>query len=310
MTSATPPPSSPPPPLASGVWGVVATPFTGERLAVDRASLVRLVEHYARVGVVGLTVLGVFGEAAQLDSVERCRVLETVRDAVDLPLVAGVTALRTAPAIEETRAVQRVLGGRLAGVMVQVNSPHPHTLARHLRALHDATGAGLVVQDYPLVSQVNMRPDALVAALRPLPFVIAVKAEAPPTPAAVATLSAGLDVPVFGGLGGLGLLDELAMGAAGAMTGFSVPEGLIACVEGWRRTGYVGAREAYLPYLPLVNFEQQAAIGLAIRKECLRARGLIATAAVRPPSAAMPDALRDQLHRHLDALGLVSLVPE
>ena len=48
------------------MWGVVATPFAGARLDVDVASLSRLVRHYERVGVTGLTVLGVLGEAARL----------------------------------------------------------------------------------------------------------------------------------------------------------------------------------------------------------------------------------------------------
>jgi 4-hydroxy-tetrahydrodipicolinate synthase len=133
--------------LDRGVWGVVATPFAGPSLAVDRDGLAGLVAHYERIGVVGLTVLGVFGEAAQLDAGERRAVLETVRDAVALPLVVGVTALGTAPAIEEVRQAQQVTGGRLAAVMVQVNSPNPAVLAARLRAIHEATGAAVVVQD-------------------------------------------------------------------------------------------------------------------------------------------------------------------
>ena len=74
--------------------------------------------------------------------------------------------------------------------------------------------------------------------------------------------SAALDVSVFGGLGGQGLLDELLSGAAGAMTGFSYPEALIACVRAWQTDGYEAARDALLPYLPLINFEQQARIAL------------------------------------------------
>jgi 4-hydroxy-tetrahydrodipicolinate synthase len=294
--------TAPNPALDRGVWGVVATPFAAPSLAVDHDGLAGLVGHYERIGVVGLTVLGVFGEAVQLDTGERRAVLETVRDAVALPLVAGVTALGTAPAIEEVRQAQRVTGDRLAAVMLQVNSPNPAVLAAHLRAIHQATGAAVVVQDYPVASGVTITADALVAAVRPLPFVAAVKAEAPPTPVAVAALTTALDVPVFGGLGGIGLLDELAAGSAGAMTGFSFPEGLIACVDAWRAGGYAAAREAFLPYLPLVNFEQQAKVALAIRKECLRRRGLIAGSAVRPPAAGMPGPLRDQLRHHLDAL--------
>ena len=43
--------------LAPGVWGVVATPFSGSTLEVDEGSLVRLVSHYESIGVTGLTVL-------------------------------------------------------------------------------------------------------------------------------------------------------------------------------------------------------------------------------------------------------------
>ncbi|WP_030179882.1 dihydrodipicolinate synthase family protein [Streptomyces sp. NRRL S-813] len=288
--------------LTPGVWGVVATPFLGSALEVDEPSLARLVKHYERIGATGLTVLGVFGEAARLSTEERRTVLEAVVDAVDLPLVVGVTALATAPVLEEARLAREVAGDRLAGVMVQINSPDPQVVATHLNAVHDATGAGIVVQDYPETSRVTIRTPDLVRAVRAVPSTVAVKAEAPPTPATVALLTTELDVPVFGGLGGLGLLDELAAGAAGAMTGFSCPEGLIACVEAWRSAGYEAAREAYLPYLPLVNFEAQARIGLALRKEAVRRRGLIMESGVRPPAAQLPEALVPQLERHLAAL--------
>ena len=288
-------------PLASGVWAVVATPFNGSTHDLDEGSLARLVEFYEEVGVVGLTVLWVLGEAAQLSSQERQAVLETVADTTDLPLVVGATSLGTAPVVEEIRLAREVVGDQLAGAMVQVNSGNPEVLTRHLTAIHEATGVGVVVQDYPLVSGVRITDQALVTALKGLPFVVAVKAEAPPTSTAIAALTSALDVPVFGGLGGIGLLDELAAGSAGAMTGFSFPEGLVACVDAWREGGYEAAREAFLPYLPLVNFEQQVGIALGIRKECLRQRGLILESSVRPPATAMPEVLRDQLRRHLDA---------
>ena len=126
--------------LSSGVWGVVATPFLGPSLEVDETSLSRLVKHYEGIGVTGLTVLGVFGEAARLSGEERRTVLEAVAASVELPLVVGVTGLATAPVIEEARQVREVVGDRLAGLMVQVNSPDPRVVAAHLNAVHDATG--------------------------------------------------------------------------------------------------------------------------------------------------------------------------
>ncbi|BBB00856.1 putative dihydrodipicolinate synthase [Actinacidiphila reveromycinica] len=292
--------------LPAGVWGVVATPFHDD-LEVDLDSLATLVRRYEELGVTGLTVLGVFGEAARLDGAERTRVLSTVIDAVDLPVVVGATTLATAPVIEEAELARRVAGSRLAGVMVQINSPTPAVLAAHLNAVHRATGVGLVVQDYPVASGVSMPLPAQIEALADVEGVVAVKAEAAPTAARVAALSDRFDVPVFGGLGGIGLIDELQAGAAGAMTGFSYPEGLLATIHAHRTGGFAAAREALAPYLPLIAFEQQPGIGLAIRKACLAHRKLIAGPAVRPPAPALPASLIPNLYEHLAAMeGLVT----
>lgn len=285
--------------LAPGVWGVVATPFQGSTLDVDLDSLSDLVERYETIGATGLTVLGVFGEAAALTAEERRQVLEIAVECTGLPLVVGVTALATRPAIEEIRAAQEAAGQRLAAVMVQANSPKPDVVAAHLDAIHRATGAKVVLQDYPLASGVAISTDALIAVVKASPAVIAIKAEAPPTSVAIARLSAATGISVFGGLGGQGLLDELLAGAAGAMTGFSYPEALIACVRAWQREGYAAAAAQLVPYLPLINFEQQAKVALAIRKECLRERGWIRDAGVRAPSGVFPEHLRHAMEVHL-----------
>lgn len=190
--------------LAPGVWGVVATPFQGSALDVDTDSLAGLVRHYEAIGATGLTVLGVFGEAAALTSTERSLVLEVVVEETSLPLVVGVTSLYTGTAVEEIRSIQAAAGDRLAAVMVQANSGNPAMVIAHLNAIHQATGASVVLQDYPLASGVSISAEALISVVQACRFVIAVKAEAPPTSVSIARLAATLDVSVFGGLGGQG----------------------------------------------------------------------------------------------------------
>jgi len=297
--------------LAPGVWGVLATPLTADGSGVDTASLTRQVEHYVRIGATGLTALGVFGEAARLTPDERSTVVRTVAAAAgDLPLVVGLSALDVEAACAEAANVLDALDRPPAGLMVQVASPDPDAVVEQMTTVAERTGQGIVVQDYPVVSGVSIAADDLVAAVRRIPAAVAVKSESSPSPPAVATLAAGLDVPVFGGLGGTGLLDELAVGSAGAMTGFSVPEGLIACVSAFRDGGFAAAREVWRDYLPLVNFEFQARIALALRKHSLVHRGLIDTPAVRPPAAPAPQALLPVLLEHLrrtpHALGVAS----
>lgn len=291
-----------PPPnrLAPGVWGILATPFAGAERAVDPASFTRQIELYRRIGAAGVVALGVFGEAAKLDAVEQRLIVSTAMEAAEgLPVVVGLPALATAPVVEQARAAQEAAGGRLAAVMVQVNNADPEQLVAHFDAVYEATGAGIVAQDYPLSSGVAISARAMLQVVDDCPYIVAIKAEAPPTPVAIAELVAGTDVPVFGGLGGVGLIDELVARAAGAMTGFSHPEALVAAVEAHRSGGFEAAREAFAPWLPLANFEALAGVQLALRKEILRRRGIIDEATIRQPGRTVPPSLEPLLQGHL-----------
>lgn len=289
--------------LTDGVWGVLATPFTADGSAVDHDALQRQVRHYRAAGAAGLTALGVFGEAASLTAEERRAVIAAVVEAADgLPVVVGLPAQSTRPAMEQAAAAADTAGGTLAGVMVQVPTADPGQLTAHLRAVHACCGMGVVVQDYPLATGVRIDQRVLADVVTACAdIVVAVKSESPPTPSAIATLAQRVDAPVFGGLGGVGLLDELACGAAGAMTGFSFPEALVATVQAFRAGGFSAARQVWAPWLPLVNFEAQQGISLAVRKECLRARGLIDHAYVRSPARSLPPSLAELVKTHIDA---------
>lgn len=293
--------------LAAGLWGILATPFHGVELDVDHESLRRQVALFRELPASGVVALGVFGEGAALNSTEQQEVISTVvTSGGGLPVVVGISSRSTAPAIEQGRLAVDAAGTNLAGLMVQVNSSSPEVLTRHLTAIHSATGVGIVLQDYPLVSAVNISSSQILSTLDNCPFIVAIKSEAPPTASAIAELTAGTDIPVFGGLGGVGLIDELAAGAAGAMTGFSRPEGLLAAINGWNSGGMSAAYDAFARWLPLANFEAQPKIGLALRKEAFRLRGIFTESEVRSPAAAMPPHLEPLLRQHLDVLGLVA----
>jgi 4-hydroxy-tetrahydrodipicolinate synthase len=299
-------------PLERGVWGILATPFHADD-SVDLVSLERQIESFARTGARGVVALGVFGEAAKLDALERAQVARTaltVAQRRGLGTVLGITTLGREETVAQAMAAVAIAtevagpealapGGLLRGLMVQVPTDDPELLAEHLTAVHEATGAGIVVQDYPRSSGVTIAAEALGRSVAPLPFVVAVKAESTPTPPAVATLAAHCDAPLFGGLGGVALIDELAAGAAGAMTGFSFPEGLIATVEAFEAGGVDAARDVWSRWLPLAVFEQQEGLALVIRKELLYRRGVIDDPRARPPAPAFPAALEDLLVSHL-----------
>jgi 4-hydroxy-tetrahydrodipicolinate synthase len=293
-----------------GVYSVLPTPFTagGE---VDERSLRRVIDLFVDAGVNGVTVLGVTGEVARLDESERQRVLEATIEQVAgrVGVVAGTTAEGTRTCITFSRAA------RAAGATAVMVSPprmpklNSEAVVRHYRALADSVDVEIVVQDYPPISGYAMEPWLLARIAREIPRARTIKLEDPPTPFKTARIleqADGLDLRIFGGLGGVFLLEELMAGATGAMTGFAVPEILVEIVQRYRRGDVDGAAAVFYRAVPLMRFEFQEGIGMAIRKEVLRRRGALDSAATRAPGAALDAATRQALDRVLTYTGALA----
>ena len=178
--------------LAPGVWGVVATPFQGSTLDVDTDSLAGLVSYYESIGATGLTVLGVFGEAAAADG-GRAQPGPGSGRGGNAPAPRGGRDFPRSPARPSMRSVpsRPPPGTGSPAVMVQANSASPGVVIAHLNAIHQSTGANVVLQDYPLASGVHISTEALISVVQACGFVTAVKAEAPPTSVAIAHLDRG-----------------------------------------------------------------------------------------------------------------------
>ena len=288
-------------PLPQGLWGVLATPFD-EALDVDLSSLRNEVASFASDGCDGLVALGVFGEAASLQADEAGAVARTVAESTDLPYVLGLSERAPDAVVSQARRLLEAVPRPPVALMAQIGDADPAVAAASLRALYDATGIGVLVQDYPVVSGVTVTDEQVVAIVESCPFAVGVKSESPPTSVAIAHVVPRVGVPVFGGLGGVGLLDELAAGSAGAMTGFSHPAVLATVLRAYRDGGFEAARDAWAPWLPMANFEGQVKVGLAIRKEVLRRRGVIDCAQVRHPARSLPAGLVPLLDKHLATL--------
>ncbi|HVL65998.1 MAG TPA: dihydrodipicolinate synthase family protein [Vicinamibacterales bacterium] len=286
-----------------GVYSVLPTPFTAAG-DVDLDSLRRVVDLFIEAGVNGVTALGVTGEVARLTDDERRTVLETVVRHADgrIGVVAGTTAEGTRTCIAYS-AHARETGATAVMVspprMPKLNS---EAVVRHYHALAEAVDIEIVVQDYPPISGFAMEPSLLARIAREIPRARTIKLEDPPTPFKTSRiLEACGDVPVriFGGLGGVFLLEELLAGATGAMTGFAFPEILVRIVSLYREGKVDEAADVFYRAVPLMRFEFQEGIGMAIRKEVLHRRGALASAATRAPGAALDQTTRDALDRVL-----------
>jgi 4-hydroxy-tetrahydrodipicolinate synthase len=287
-------------PLSFGLWGILATPFQGANYDLDKQSLTRLVNHFETLGAQGVVGLGVFGEGSALNSQEQEEVIKVVCSSTDkMKIIVGISERSTSPAIEQSIRALKSAGKKLSGLMVQVNSPNSEILSKHLTKIYEETSTGIVLQDYPVVSGIKISTAQILETIKNCPFIIAVKSENPPTAQVISELTAMTKVPIIGGLGGVGLIDELEAGAAGAMTGFSYPEGLIEAIQAYSENGFEGAREAFAKWLPLANFEAQPGIALSIRKRIYQERGIFTESTVRPPSPKMPKNLEPLMYKHL-----------
>src|SRR3989475_3016479 len=224
-----------------GVFSVLPTPFppSGD---VDRDSLTRVIDLFLTGGVNGLTALGVTSEVARLTEAERDLVLDTVLAHVNgrVPVVAGTTADGLRTCIEYSR---RARPAGAAAVMIspprmpKINSD---AVARHFADVSAAVDLPIIVQDYPPISGYAMEPALLARIAREVPAARTIKLEDPPTPFKTSRIleqTNDLDVRIFGGLGGVFLLEELMAGAAGAVTGFAFPAVLgesVAVLRGGR----------------------------------------------------------------------------
>ena len=284
-----------------GVYSVLPTPFTAAG-DLDEDSLRRVLDLFIGAGVNGVTALGVTGEVARLVDDERRRVLEVVVKHVDgrIGVVAGTTAEGTRACIHYSRQAREIGAGAVMVSPPRMAKLNSEAVVRHYSALADAVDIEIVVQDYPPISGFAMEPALLARIAREIPRARTIKLEDPPTPFKTARILAACgDTPVriFGGLGGVFLLEELLAGATGAMTGFAYPELLVEIVSLFRAGRIDEAADVFYRAVPLMRFEFQEGIGMAIRKEVLHRRGALSSPATRAPAAALDDPTRAALDR-------------
>lgn len=296
---------------ARGFYVISATPFTDDG-AMDWTSTDRLMDFYLDCGCDGVTILGMMGEAQKLSQEESAAFVSRAlkRIGTRVPVVVGVTSAGFSLMGDLARHSMD-LGA--AGVMVagigalrtddQVYA-YFESVVREL-----GPEIPLVLQDYPQVNNVYLSPSLVNRLFADFPTLKVLKHEETPGLHKIskvrATEASGARkrrISILVGNGGLHLMQELARGADGGMTGFAFPEGLVEIIRRW----FVGDRESaenlYDAYLPMIRHENQIGFGLALRKETLRRRGAIASARARQPGPTLDADDQAELTHLLDRL--------
>ena len=284
---------------AKGVYLITVTPFT-DAGALDLLSTDRMVDFCLEAGVTGLTVLGIMGEATKLTAEESRTYVKQVlaRVAGRVPVVVGASAAGFAPMKELTQSVMD-LGA--SGVMV---APPPTVktddqIVSYFDMVSETLGPDVpwVLQDHPVSTGVQMSASVILRIIKNSPTCVMLKHEDCPGLAKMSAYRAASDKGdakrisiLTGNGGGLFLPEELSRGADGAMTGFAYPEMMVDVVKAHAGGDVERAHDLFDAYLPLSRYEQQAGIGLAVRKHLLAQRGVIASAAIRKPGPKLSSA--------------------
>jgi 4-hydroxy-tetrahydrodipicolinate synthase len=282
---------------ASGVFVIAVTPFK-EDGSLDLVSTDRMVDFYLEKGATGLTVLGMMGEAPKLTAEEARTFVRRVLKQVDgrVPVVVGVSAPGLAPMGELSRSV---MDEGASGVMVAPTATlrtDDQIYAYYEMVVETLGRTPLVLQDYPLVTNVQISVPVILRIIEAFPSCVMLKHEDWPGLSKISALRAASDsgkgrrVSILVGNGGLFLPEELGRGADGAMTGFAYPEMMVDVWKAHVAGDTERARDLFDAYLPLARYEQQPGIGLAIRKYVLAKRGAIAAGTLRKPGGRLSTA--------------------
>jgi 4-hydroxy-tetrahydrodipicolinate synthase len=273
-----------------GVYPIANTPFH-EDGSVDYESQDRLIDYLLEQGAHGLGLFGNASEGYALSGEERIALMRRIAKRVNgrVPLVASSGHTGTDAAVELSKEMEGLGADCLMVLPPYFLKTDGDGLMYYFGAISNAVKIPIMVQDAPLMTQVAMPPALLARMGREIENVKYVKVEAPPTPGkftAVAKLAGGA-LTLFGGLNCQFFIEEWQRGARGQMPGSDRTRDLVAIWNYLESGDKEAAWALFTRVLPLLRFELQPGLGVSAQKHNLVAEGVIASAKVRHPTAAL-----------------------
>lgn len=295
-----------PRPVLHGVVPIPVTTFHADG-SLDLAGLKSQVDFGLDHGADGVLYPGVVSEFYTLTDDERRAAVETVVDAVGgrVPVAVGTTGASTESAVELTR---HAAGLDVAAVMTMVPyvqhffGPSADFVRRHVGRVAEV-GVPVILQNARLGFPIGAA--AIADLVEREPGVRYVKEESnPPTQGISAVVEAVGDRVdgVFGGIGGVYLVNELERGAAGTMPSPAFVDRVVAGYRAFVEQGADAAQDVLDPLGTL--FTREVLYNVALHKEVLVRRGVIADATVRIASPALDAVDLADLDRLLRRAGL------
>ena len=279
-------------PMLEGIVPILFTPFddSGD---IDAEGLRRIVRFEVDGGVHALGINGFASEAYKMTDGERRQTVEIVASelAGALPLIIGIAPNSTEAALKQARQFAQYQPAALMTLPPPTMDNGRRALVEFYVEFANATSLPIILQQAPHIPQYHhteLPADALAEIADRAPTVLYYKLEGPGSAAKMRQLKPLLpnNRKMFGGGGGITVLEELRAGAAGLIPGVGFNEVFLAAWEKWNR-GDTDAAEAIIresaPLTQAVSGQGHER-SLHMRKHLMLRHGTIQNAYVRRPT--------------------------
>ncbi|HEU5083033.1 MAG TPA: 4-hydroxy-tetrahydrodipicolinate synthase [Acidimicrobiales bacterium] len=259
-----------------------------------------LVDH----GSDGLVVNGTTGESPTLTATESIDLFRAVRQAVEVPVIAGTGSNDTAHAIRQSEAAAGIGVDGLLVVAPYYNRPSQAGLDQHFRAIAGATDLPVILYDIPIRTGRKVETSTILRLAHEVPTIVGLKDAAgdpAETAAVVAQAPAGFDV--LSGDDNL-TLPLLSVGAVGviSVTSHWAGEQVRAMFDAFDAGDVAEAMRVNQRLLPSYAFQSTPEAPNPVpTKAMLRTLGLPA-GECRPPMGPTPDGLEVEAKELWDQL--------
>jgi 4-hydroxy-tetrahydrodipicolinate synthase len=275
--------TQPLPGMLDGIVLPMVTPLKNDE--IDLAAAQRLALFYQKAGVRALVLFGSTGEGNLFDHAEKTRVIQAVRECVDLPLIIGAGGVDTR---EVAAAIKRYDKLDPAGYLVPPPyylRPSQRGILWHYQKLSSTTGRPIILYDVAPRTGVAMTVETMET-LGHLPNIVSVKACHANT---LKVLTSRGNLPVYCGED-LALMDHWERGGAGAISAAAhVRPDLFLALQRLIRAGESArAKRLFQALKPVIRL-LYAEPNPAPIKKYLSQQGLIEDELRRPMTPASPE---------------------
>ncbi|MCC6436956.1 MAG: 4-hydroxy-tetrahydrodipicolinate synthase [Acidimicrobiales bacterium] len=238
------------------VLTAMVTPFDAHG-AVDYDEAAALARWLVDNGNQGLVIAGTTGESPTLSHEEQGKLFEVVRQAVSVPVLAGVGSNNT---VESLDLVERAVKAGVDGLLLVTpyyNRPSQAGLYRHFEAVARASSLPVMLYDIPVRTGRKIDTATLLELANNVPNIVALKdAAGDPAETASFIARAPADFEVYSGDDSLTLplLAVGAVGVVGVATHWCAPD-MVEMIESFAKGDVERARALNARMIPSFEFE-------------------------------------------------------